>query len=521
MKTRQPPQPSTNSIPRSGARAVCAVLVIATACTLLVGCRSVATPAAETVAPSRESVAPAAPPAAPAAEPELPLRDFEKRLAAAIDGYTRALEAFTHGDQPVTGLADDLAALDRVAAECGQIAGCSTATVAAAYSRVVRLHTAAIATERRQREEEIAAQAPPAGREPGTTSFTGAMPTLDRSVSLIQGADFRNLIELNGPVNAALDDWLTWLRPAFLESYRNYLYLRPLIAPIYDAADLPEALLFAMIATETRGKVHSTSSAGASGLLQFMPATGRLYGLREVDGFDQRFDPEAATRANVAYLNYHFGQFNNSLEKVLAAYNGGEGRMRGLHRRYSGSSFWDERVYYSLPRETRDYVPRILAAAWLFLHPDDYGLELPAIDPARARMTVASPIALDELAICLGQAGNPDGWFRTLRNLNPRLEPGERVAAGDAIEVPAELVPRYEARCLGGELLARARTLHDANYPPEPRTIPYTVRRGDTLSRIAGRIGCADIRTIARMNRISAPGYAIREGQLLRVPACG
>jgi len=84
----------------------------------------------------------------------------------------------------------------------------------------------------------------------------------------------------------------------------------------------------------------------------------------------------------------------------------------------------------------------------------------------------------------------------------------------------AALVAVYEERCLDGELLARARELHEANYPPEPEMIPYTVRRGDTLGRIASRFRCASVGEIADINRIRAPRYVIREGQTLRIPSC-
>ena len=136
--------------------------------------------------------------------------------------------------------------------------------------------------------------------------MVNALPELGDTVSLLRGNDLREMIRLNGPVKAALDDWLTWNRPMFMRSYEYYQYLRDKIAPIYEEAGLPEALLFAMIATETGGRVHSYSHAGAAGLLQFIRSTGRRYGLREVDGFDMRLDPEAATRANVAYLNDQF-----------------------------------------------------------------------------------------------------------------------------------------------------------------------------------------------------------------------
>jgi membrane-bound lytic murein transglycosylase D len=329
------------------------------------------------------------------------------------------------------------------------------------------------------------------------------------------------MIQLNGPVKAALDDWLTWLRPMLMEAWWNYQYLRPEMAPAYIEAGLPEALLFAMMATETGGKVHSYSRAGAAGPLQFMRYTGRMYGLKVVDGFDLRLDPASASRANVAYLNDRFKELNNDLEKALAAYNGGEGRMRNLHRRHNGAPLWDNKVYYSLPAETRDYVPRVLAAAWLFLHPEEYGLEFPAVSAEIVELILQEEAAISELAICLGQQQDSyNGWFRTLRNLNPRLDPGERLEAGATLRVPEALEAAYQEQCLSGELLAQARQLHDANYPDTPEMIPYKVRRGDTLGKIASRHRCVSLGELASINRIRPPRYVIHVGQTIRIPGC-
>jgi membrane-bound lytic murein transglycosylase D len=161
-----------------------------------------------------------------------------------------------------------------------------------------------------------------------------------------------------------------------------------------------------------------------------------------------------------------------------------------------------------------------LAAAWLFLHPEDYNLEWPVLETEKALLTVKKDISLGELTICLGQEGNSKGWFRTLRNLNPRLNPGERVKAGESIEIPTALVPLYESQCLEGTLITTAEALHDANYP-YGEMITYIVQRGDTVGRIASRHRCVTTRELAAINNIRGPRYLIRVGQRLRIPNCG
>lgn len=357
--------------------------------------------------------------------------------------------------------------------------------------------------------------------EPGTVPYQATPADAQRPSNLFRGTDLTELINLNGPIKGALDDWLTWMRPDLMSAWHNYQFLRAEMAPIYAEAGLPEALLFGMLATESGGKVHAYSRAGAAGPLQFMRATGRAYGLRDVDGFDQRLDPRAATRANVSYLSHHLALFGNDLEKVLAAYNGGESRMKRIQRSYSDRTFWDRRIYYQFPRETRDYVPRVLAAALLFADPAAYNLELPPIDTEVIRLQLRSDASLGELSVCLGQAGSPSGWFRTLRNLNPELKPGGRLAAGAELRFPGQVLATYEANCVDSAVLAQARALNEANYPAQPSMIPYRVRSGDTLGRIASRYPCVGLRELAEINRVRGPSYLIRVGQTLRIPDCG
>jgi membrane-bound lytic murein transglycosylase D len=350
------------------------------------------------------------------------------------------------------------------------------------------------------------------------------IPASAESVNLLNGRDLAELIEVNEPVRASLREWLTWMRPFLLDTWENYQYMRYKMWPAYATAGLPEALLFGILAKESGGKVHAVSSSGAAGPLQFMPATGQRYGLEVRDGFDLRYDPASATQANVAYLNDQFARLNNDLALVLGAYNGGEGRMGRLSPQGT-RRFWDRRVFDQLPAETRTYVPMVLAAAWLFMHPEQYGLRFPKIDVRPGEIRLGADLSLNELSICLGQVGNDRGWFRTLRNLNPRWDPNTRLPAGTRVEVPASAAIKYAEQCNGAAVVTWLHAMQDASLPtPPPAARPvqvrtHTVLRGETLSKIARKHGCS-VKLIAQANRIAAPRYSIRIGQRLQLSSC-
>ena len=474
----------------------------------------------EVAAPSPTPASQAA--STPQAPPSEEVQALYRALAKIEDEFGAILERLsageTLGDEELTVLAEHL---QLGAGHCAETDGCDTLRFLDVMGSLVEQQNVALADQASQLEalsNEADAFDEDLSLESETSPIVNAMPDLGDTVSLLRGNDLREMISLNGPVKAALDDWLTWNRPMLMNSYEYYQYLSEKIAPIYEEAGLPEALLFAMIATETGGRTHSYSHAGAAGLLQFIRSTGKRYGLREVDGFDMRLDPEAATRANVAYLNDQFEVLNDNLELTLAAYNGGEYRMKRLHRRYK-TGFWDQRVFYRVPKETREYVPRILAAAWLFLHPEDYNLEFPVFENELTELVLKRDASLGELTICLGQVDSRNGWFRTLRNLNPRLSPGERSEAGDTITIPKLLEPYYEEQCVQGSLVETAFELNEANYPYGKMDV-YVVRRGDTLGRIASRYRCVTTRELAETNNVRAPRYLIRVGQQLRIPGC-
>jgi len=450
-------------------------------------------------------------------------RGYENAVAQARAGNTQAAQKT---------LDASLDQLKSAAAHCPGTPGCDSQRFFSAFDRLLRLKDGnfSLGDDLSAMGDEV-----PEGSESGKTG-AASLPEAQRSVTLLRGQQLSQLIAMNGPVKAALEMWLTQWRGNLMDAYINYQFLRYQMWPEYQKADLPEALLFGIIAKESGGKVHAVSRSGAAGPLQFMYATGLRFGLTTEDGFDSRFDPAASARANAEYMDEQLRAFNNNLELTLAAYNGGEGRMRRMVGDNTSVSLYDPTIYNQLSQETRDYVPSVLAAAWLFLHPESYNLRFPRVDGAPGSVVLKRPASLTELTVCLGSAaGMSDGWFRTLRNLNPRLDPAVSQPAGVRVMVPKVLEKPYEARCTDGPWPILANDLHTAVLPvvppspPPPVSAPsrssssgktrsYVVRRGDTLTSIANKLGCTSVQEVAEMNGLNH--QHIKPGQSLKVPAC-
>lgn len=375
---------------------------------------------------------------------------------------------------------------------------------------------------------------------------------------------FAQAVQFNPAVQSGIRRWLTDMRPSLMQSYENYQYMRHLMLPAFQQRGLPEALLFGILAKESNGKVHVGSRAGAVGPLQFMPATGRRFGLGlDTAGFDTRYDPRASSEAAAAYLLERYAQLDSSIEMSLAAYNGGEGRALRAYQGSGGRNFWDYDVYNQFPVETRDYVPMVIAAAWLYLHPKDYGLRFPRVASRPAALRLQQPTSIYELTICLGNTSGNDGFMRALRNLNPRYQPESWLPAGTTLNATTQIARLYNRHCTGGaraqlakQLVASdpslavvrvgdmttvqsvvpgqepvARQVHVpgqgtvkatvATGVPVKASAPqeHRVASGDTLVSIARKYQC-DTGALAKANDIKGPRFAIRPGQKLRLEAC-
>lgn len=482
-------------------------------------------PLAAAVALAGCTTSPSKPQAAPGKVDEKAVDALYAKLDEAGRGYEDALRLQRSSDPDAdAALHKALDELLRSAAQCGTTPGCEAQRFFSTFDRLLQLKDGGeLAGEpAEQTLPDAQAGEDTAGEQ---SPVLQAVPQVQRSVTLLRGHKLSDLIAMNGPVKAALEEWLTQMRPNLMEAWVNYQYLRYRMWPAYHQADLPEALLFGILAKESRGKVHAVSRSGATGPLQFMYTTGLRFGLSTVNGFDERFDPTLSARANAAYIDEQLKALNDNLEFVLAAYNGGEGRMRRVAAANPDASFWDPKIYFTMSPETREYVPMVLAAAWLFLHPERYNVEFPRIDGEPGQIELAQPASLAELTVCLGQAGGMrDGWFRTLRNLNPSLNPQAEQPTGTHLQVPKVLEATYRQSCAAGPWQTLAADLHEAAVPAPPpeaqRPRTYVVRRGDTLSSIVRKLGCSNVHALAELNRLRAPHFALHPGQALRLPMC-
>ena len=461
-----------------------------------------------------------------------------QQMDAASQRYGEAQVRLQNDDETaMAAMSKALEDLEDVATRCVKQRGCEPARVITVYEKLLKEHDMGP-------QDTMVGEGDDAEPDHMSPLLKGS-PQAQRSMALLpDGHQFDRMVEFNQPVQAAMRDWLTSQRGFLIDAWENYQYMRYLMWPEYEKAGLPEALLFGIMAKESGGKVHSVSRSGASGPLQFMPETGYRFGLgRDGMGFDSRFDPQMAARANAAYINERFGQLNRNLEYTVAAYNGGEGRALKLFTESGGQSFWSPQVYAQMPAETRDYVPAVIAAAWLFLHPKKYGLQFPRLDTRPSQLALARSTSINELTICLGNGGNRDGWFRVLRNLNPRYEAQTQIPAGTVLRAPKHLTDLYRDNCIQGPRALMASELMRATkagdmpeyaavaYVPPPAPTPaksrssskknksHKVRRGDSLVAIAREYSC-DLTVLAKANRLKAPGYRINPGQKLKLTGC-
>ena len=323
-------------------------------------------------------------------------------------------------------------------------------------------------------------------------------------IGLVQDPDAVDRLPLE--VNDRVDAWINYFQNVIPERFGLYLEragrYEPMIRRKLRERGMPQDLLYLAL-IESGMNPNAYSRAAAVGMWQFISSTGRMYDLEVSTFVDERRDPEKATDAALRFLSDLHARFG-SWYLAAAAYNGGPGRIsRGLART-NGGTFWDLADSRLLRSETRDYVPKLIAAAIIGHHPERYGFENLARHEPLDLETVVVPDAtsFDVLAEAIGTDEE------TLRELNPHL-PQKMTPPNRAVtlHVPAGLAEGFETKY--------------AAIPPEDR-ITWTyhvVRSGQTLGGI-GRDYGVSVAQLREANGNVDP-RRLRIGQQLLIPKPG
>ena len=291
------------------------------------------------------------------------------------------------------------------------------------------------------------------------------------------------------------------LKPFLTEGLTRAGRYMPMIERVFREEGVPLELAYVPL-IESAFKPSAKSRVSAQGVWQFMVPTARDFGLRYDWFIDERSDPEKSTVAAARYLKMLHKMFDGDWALALASYNGGQGRVQRAVRASGLNDFWEltSRPGW-LPRETREYVPMIMAAMVIAKNPEHYGFDLKPLPPLEYdKVRVPGAVDLRKVAEWAGVS------LVDIEELNPELR---------RWTTPANY-PNYELKVPSG-LGSRLQTRLASADPVELVSFRrYTVRRGDTLSGVASR------HRISRTELAVANGLGtrarLRIGQNLIIP---
>jgi membrane-bound lytic murein transglycosylase D len=270
----------------------------------------------------------------------------------------------------------------------------------------------------------------------------------------------------------------------------------PMMRRIFHEKGLPEDLLnLAFI--ESAVNPRATSRAKAAGIWQFMPSTGRRYGMQRSFWLDERRDPEKSTRGAAEYLKQLYEMFGE-WPLALAAYNAGEGKIQAAIKRQRTRDYWRLR----LPRETRYFVPAFMAMTIIAREPEQYGFSPPP--EAAPEVDLVSVDQPTDLKIIAEAAATT---LEEIQELNPELI---RWATPSGM-------PQYALRIPAGRRDEFLEALE--RVPPGERItwIRHTIRKGETPTSIARRYG-VDLRSVLDLNGLRKRHASLRPGASLLIP---
>ena len=315
------------------------------------------------------------------------------------------------------------------------------------------------------------------------------LPSVTYDIPIVMNQRVRSIIEM---FQLRRHDW-------FQEALDRSGYYAPMVHEVFAEEGVPQDLMYlAMVESAFKGR--AVSRAGARGIWQFIRGTGRLYGLRQTFWVDDRFNAEKATRAAAQHLKDLYADLGDWY-LVMAAYNSGQRRVERAIRRTGSRDFWVHAQRRVLPRETRSYVPLIIAATVIAKNPEAYGFT------SSSKTPIEYDVVRLEHAVDLSTAADSAGVsLDDMKFLNPELR--RWVTPLDSNTYPIR-IPKGNAEAFKTALAA---------IPEDERVRfgTHVVRRGDTLSGIANRYGTS-IAALTAANNVSRRSL-IHPGQVLTVP---
>lgn len=299
-------------------------------------------------------------------------------------------------------------------------------------------------------------------------------------------------LALNDKVNYFITFFQTKGRGTYARWLSRSTRYLPMMKDILRKEGLPDELVYvAMI--ESGFQLHARSWANAVGPWQFMSATGRRYSLRIDQWIDERKDPVKATMAAAMYLKDLYGMFNNDWYLAAAGYNAGENKIFRAIDKYDTSDFWELSKGSYLKRETKEYVPKLLAAAIIAKDPARYGFTEIATVPVVEydTVTVKGRTDLELVARLTGTT------YQSIKELNPALRhwctPPNY--PDYELKIPKETKARFEQGLAGIPA--------EQHFSEKNLYSRYTATRKDSLKQLARRFG-SSAGELAELNGLGA-----------------
>ena len=281
---------------------------------------------------------------------------------------------------------------------------------------------------------------------------------------------------------------------------RGSRYLYHVIEEVERRRMPAEVALLPMI--ESAYNPQAYSRAHASGMWQFIPSTGKLYGLRQNYWYDGRRDVLAATSAALDYLENLYGMFND-WNLALAAYNWGEGAVSRAIAKNQAKGLPTDYESLTMPAETRNYIPKLQAVRNIIANPEQFGITLASVPNKPYFATVATSRHIDvKLAARFAEMSTEEFRF-----LNPaHNKPVIKAVDSETIVLPIEKIAVFQRNL-------------DAHDKPLATWQAYTVKRSDKPEQLAAKHGMT-LAQLMEVNGITGRKKLI-PGQTILVPHKG